>query len=127
MIIRNTAKNVRSYPLSSGADVNLVPGNNTVSDAAWKELKNHPMVKQNLQSGVLAEVSAGAAKEADKAPEGSELSRMKEGEAIKIVEGTNSRAQLEKWLVGEDRKKVAGAISDRIDELTAGEAKAEGK
>lgn len=89
--------------------IKLIPGVNQVDEAAWNEVKKHPMAKHLLEDYNLEELKTG--------PVSNAFTKMKENEQIKLISETNDKALLEEWAGQVKNAKVQKAILKKLDDL----------
>jgi hypothetical protein len=108
-----------------GRELVLDPGLNSVDSDLLAAARNHPGFKQWSQLGwITMKAVAVAPVEADDEGDGGEgsaapadLSKLKAGEAIELVNSTDSLDTLERWVGTEQRQTVVKALTERIADL----------
>jgi len=106
-------------------NVVLMPGVNTVDDADWENIKDHPKIVKRLEDNTLViELAASSTKAGESTDDKEILRKLNIKKAIPLVKKTYDILLLQSWLQVEDRPGVFSEIEKQIEMV---EAKAEKK
>jgi hypothetical protein len=94
----------------------LTPGDNTVSSEHWAAIKETPVVKNMIESGLLREGEVPKDEESLKTARES-LDGVSEERALVLVSNTSDKDQLMKWQQTEKRAAVRELINRRFEAI----------
>ena len=117
MILKNNAQ--RPIGIGTGSadtSVNhLKPGLNTLEQADWDKLKNHPVIKSMLAEKELEIIAEDVPGEPTK--DLKELKDLSSKEAKELIELTFEIPQLKSWSESETRAPIKKAIETQIEKI----------
>lgn len=113
-VINNTLA-IKSFKPKQDEDlVVLKPGANVVTPEVAAIIKNHPVMKIEIENGNLEIVA-----EHEQGGEKVVLSKLKPKEAIDLAGKTTDKALIKAWLAEEKRDAVKKALQEQLEQLEA--------
>lgn len=104
----------------TGTTIPLVPGANTLSDANWASIKDHPDVVKKLKANTLEVVESKKSDKTENSEEPTgEIGALNSKDAIALVGETHNTVELNKWKESETRAGVIKAIDKKLEEIAA--------